>query len=126
MIGLATRRASLLVPSPALVDQARASVAPAARLPKELVAWPPGCGQFGLVSAVGMTIGSLDVSFWPAAESFDVRTLSRLPGSTTSFSPVTLSRRFEAVLQPERNREIAMIGQSRLVRMIGIVPFPHV
>src|SRR5262249_38267173 len=95
------------------------------RLPKELVAWPPGCGQLGLVSAAGMTIGSVELSFWPAAESFDVRTASRLPGSTTSFSPVIPSSKWDAELQPETKREIARIGQSRLVRMVGIVPFPH-
>jgi hypothetical protein len=117
MIGLATMRPSPVVPSPALAVQARASVAPAERLPKELVAWPPGCAQLALVSAVGMTIGSLDVSFWPVADSFGERTGSRLPGRTTSFSPVTPSSSFCAEPQPERMREVARISQSLLFRM---------
>src|SRR4029078_8028908 len=124
MIGLATMRPSPVVPSPALADQTRDSVAPAERLPKALVACPPGCAQLALVSAVGMTIGSLDVSFWPALESLGARTLSRLPGRTTSFSPVTPSSSFEADLQPVRMRAAATIGQSLLLRMFRIRPFP--
>ncbi len=104
MIGLATMRPSPEVPSPALAAQARDSVAPAERLPKELVAWPPGCAQLELVSAVGMTIGSLDVSFCGAEDSLGDSTLSRLPGSTTSFSPVTPSSSFEAEPQPVRKK----------------------
>src|SRR5437870_10505237 len=124
MIGLATMRPSLDVPSPALAAQARDSVAPAERFPKELVAWPPGCAQLELVSAVGMTMGSLDASLGAVVESPGDNTLSRLPGRTTSFSPVTPSSSFDAELQPVRNNAVARSGQSRMVRIVSLHSFP--
>src|SRR3954451_20458957 len=106
-------RASSLEPSPALTAQLRARLGPTARLPSALVADPPGCDQLAFGCAAGMMTDSLGSVVGASAEAPGAITLSRLPGRTTSFSPVTSSRSFEAELQPASTSPAAIIDTSQ-------------
>ena len=90
-IGVAMTRPPPSEPAPASADQRREKVGPSARLPKALVAEPPGCIQPSLLCAAGRTIGSVACGSSPVPGAGPSAS-SRVPGRTVSLSPVTLLR----------------------------------